>query len=298
VRIGKHYFHVRIRHKKELKIFLFWMIVLKLVTFLPPQPPRLVNITVSGVIPYDTVWAEKVYISGDVLVPKPFRVFVEPGTRVEFLVQDDQASGTARHGRLAGGNDTTATDEYERSHSSLTGTIIAHGATFTSASLEPGYADWSELLLFNGSVLNGSVVEYSRGGVILLEGNITVVNTISRYALWNCFEDRAGSTMEDDVAHHCWHSCIAVMTNGTTSIEAGEYYECYEGMYLAGSLKDVRDIMVHNSCIPLSVQSKGDKAIMLYNRFLSDKPQAEGGVFEGRLIYPSCPESAGASGED
>lgn len=296
MRIGKYYVHIRIRHKKAWKIVIFWAILLKLFTCMPFPPTRMVNATVSGVIPCDMVWAGQVFIAGDVLIPKPFKVEVEPGTRVLFMVQDSESAGTARRGNLTHENDTTATDGYEKEHASLMGTIIANGATFTSASPIPAYADWSELVLFNGSVLNNSVVEYSRGGVILLEGNITVVDTISRYALWNCFEDRVGVDFRNIVAHHCWHRCLAVMTNGTTSLDKGEFYECYEGMYLEGTLANATDILVHKSCVPLSVKRTEYKEIKLYNHFLSDKPTAEGGVFGHRLIYPSCPESSGASG--
>jgi hypothetical protein len=293
--IGRYHIGIRVRHKKAWKVFLFWMLVLKLFTYVPFFPARLVNATVSGVLPRDMIWAENVYIAGDVLIPKPFKVEVEPGTRVVFLVQDREASGRAKGDGMVSENDTTATDGYERTHASLMGTIIASGATFTSGAGEPGYADWSELVLFNGSVLNDSVVEYSRGGVILLEGNITVVDSISRYALWNCFEDRTGVTVQNSVAHHCWHRCFAVLTNASTAIEGGEFYECYEGLYLAGPLTNAAGIMVHKSCIPLSVEQTEHKEIMLFNKFMKTKPTAEGGVFEGRLIYPSCPESASSS---
>jgi hypothetical protein len=290
VRIGRHYVRIRVKHKKAWKIFLLCMLALKLVTFLPQDPPVLANATVSGPIPYDMVWAGTIRVSGDVLIPKPFKVVVEPGTRVEFLVQDDRRSGKAAADDLTSVNDTTATDLYEETHASLTGTIVANGALFTSAATVPGYADWSSLNLFNGSVLNDSVVEYTRGGVVFLGSNVTLVDTISRYSLWNCFEDRAGITFENAVAHHCWHRCLAVMTNGTTSVDGGEFYECYQGVYLAGSLKSHGGILVHKSCIPLQVEWKGDKEIMLNNRFIREGPTAEGGVFEGRLIYPSCPE--------
>jgi len=273
---------------------LFWMIIMKLLTLVPYSPARVANATVSGVIPQDMVWSGNIYVAGDVLVPPPFRIEIEPGTRVIFLVQDRESAGVVGRDDLTHENDTTATDFYERTHASLTGTIIASNVTFTSGAEEPGYADWSGLVLFNGSVLNDSVVEYSKRGVVLLGRNVSVVDTTSRYALWNCFEDRAGGVLRGSVAHHCWHSCVSVLANGTR-LEELTAYECYQGLYLGGSLLNITGVLVSKSCTPLKTERGGAEKIVLSNRFLKAKPTAEGGVFEGRLIYPSCPESSGAS---
>lgn len=249
-------------------------------------PVRVANATVSGVMARHAVWSGTIRVAGDVVVPPQFLLRIEPGTRVEFLVQDDQSAGPAMGGVVPGNiTDPTASGSYARTHSSLSARIVATNVTFTSAAAEPGYADWSELVLYNGSRLGGSTVEYTRGGVVLMGSNVTLTGVESQYALWNCLEDRGGGRVLDCDFHHCWHSCVD--SRGNLTMVGSTLQECREGVRLGAEPRELRSNLVIKVCEPLV---SGNLSVELGRGLLYvDKPvESEGGTYGGRLVYPVC----------
>lgn len=264
---------------------LFSLIVVLTVCHITP-PVEMHNAEVSGILPFDVVWSGVIFVDGDIFVPSLFTLTIKSGTKVFFRVQDVEGLGSGISNEIAiNASDPTATDEYEKTHSSLTAKIIANGTLFTSAAKDPSYADWSSLNLLDGSKIEGSTVEYTRNGVILI-GNVTIINTTSHHALWNCFEDQGVAVIVNSTAHHCWHSCIFLNGNNITTIRENELYECNIGIRFNNVSAFVSKNAMAQTCKPF-YGPRGDVQLSSNNVNIAG-PDSFGGTYRDRLIYPSC----------
>ncbi|MBR9689346.1 MAG: hypothetical protein GOV01_00405 [Candidatus Altiarchaeota archaeon] len=242
------------------------------------------NVTLSGIIASNMEWSGTIWISGDILVPATFTVNITPGTRVVFLSQDDENQGEVSSRLFENYTDPTASSEYEKSHSSLWAKIIADDVVFTSGAKEKGYADWSELRLFNGSIIQNSIIEYSRGGVIVFDGAL-VTDTVSRYSLWTCFDLRGGNVTKS-LAHHCWDVCVTATNNSV--FRDSSAYECLVGIHMEENAT-VKNNTISQSCTPINLVNESAKDFRELNKISITTPVSKEAVFEYRQVHPICP---------
>ena len=259
------------------------IIALSMMHILPPVEMR--DTSVSGILPYDVLWSGTILVEGDVLVPSFFTLRTKPGTRVVFQVQDSTKSGSAVRNEFASNmSDPTATDEYEQTHASLTARVVANGTTFTSGARKPGYADWSSLNLLDGSRLDGCLVEYNRGGIVVL-GNVSISGTEVHHSLWNCIETRGPLELSNSTVHHCWHNCI-LLAGENTSVRENEIRECYIGIQFMNVSAVVRNNAIGGIC-KLFYGPRGG-VDMGNNEVNLAEPDSFGGTYQDRIIYPAC----------
>lgn len=138
-------------------------------TFIPQTKA---DTTVSGWQLRAATWRGTIRVTGDVLVLPWLTLTIEPGTRVLFEKKPD-VPGTDwtefADAYIKDHDDQTGREGYGQSHYDLAAKMIALGTTeqpivFTSAQAQPEYADWDQLVLFNGSRLYQVEVSYAHNG--------------------------------------------------------------------------------------------------------------------------------------
>ncbi|MBR9680420.1 MAG: hypothetical protein GOU98_01190 [Candidatus Altiarchaeota archaeon] len=237
-----------------------------------------VNGTFSGIINANMNWSGTIYISGDLVVPPSFTIFISPGTKILFLNQDSEFHDNGRTS-LFNVSDPTNSKEYEVTHASLSAKIIGDGVIFTSAKEPKEYADWSDLTLFAGSILNNSIVEYSRGGIITNE-LVYLENITSRYNLWNCF-DVGGGIITKSRANNCWNHCYLIKSNSTITDSGANECNIGFGIYSNVTLKNIFVLNFCNNFTGDFSQYKNYKAASL----ISGTNASSEGIYGGRIIY-------------
>ncbi|HBY74004.1 MAG TPA: hypothetical protein DEG44_04965 [Candidatus Kerfeldbacteria bacterium] len=150
-----------------------------------------------------------------------------PGTRVEFErgedVVDSQWNKSADE-YIIDHNDPTGREGYKKSHYALYGTVFAQGTAaqpivFTSAQAKPDYADWDELILLRGSILDHVEVAYTHNGVNINSSDVRVMNSVIHDALWSCVDIfSTNNIVAYNEIYHCWHQAIGVKTVGENTI--------------------------------------------------------------------------------
>ena len=266
--------------KNKLNLIKWSLLVLFFLLFTSKYAPIIerVNGTFSGVINANMNWSGTVYISGDVVVPPSFTIWISPNTKVLFLNQDDERN-TEGKTSLLNASDPTESKEYEITHASLSAKIIGNHVLFTSAEETKEYADWSELTLFAGSILNNSIVEYSRGGVVT-KGDVYLENVTSRFALWNCFEVDGG-IINKSRAVSCWNHCFLIQSNSTIVDSGGNNCNIGFGIYANASFSN---LFILNSCNNFTgdfIYYENYKAASL----ISGANASGEGWYGGRVIY-------------
>gem|GEM_PF-6659301 len=239
------------------------------------------NGTFSGVIDANMNWSGTIYISGDVLIPPSYTLYISHGTSVLFLPGDNTNQGMEKVPLTNNFTDLTLGRNYEATHSSLSARIVADHVIFTSARGDKSSGDWSGLELFSGSVLNHSVVEYSRNGVIVYPNSI-VTNVTSRFALWNCF-DVKGGVVKKSRANNCWHHCLLVFGNSTVKNSGGSDCRVAFGIYGNSTLSE-------NFAVNFCANFSGDwKYYQKYkaSTLISEQGTQAEGFYESRKVY-SC----------
>lgn len=149
----------------------------------------------SGFLEDSEIWGGEILITGDINSNPDGNATLTllPGTRVVFTAhKDDQNSGRAKYdwfGEERG--DTTITEEYSKTHIEVNARIIAHGTRdkpiiFSSDAKNKTHYDWEHLSLYDGSILNHTIIEHARAGANTHGDNITIANSIIRHVLWGC----------------------------------------------------------------------------------------------------------------
>ncbi len=238
-----------------------------------------------------TTWQGEVRITRDTLVLPWATLTILPGTKVLFK-QNPQKPGRTwtkyaddfitRH------NDPTGTQEYQDAHFDITGRLIAVGTPqesiiFTSASADPDYADWSQLVLFSGSRLEYVEVSYAHNGVNIDGDGVTVRNSKIHDSLWSCIDIfSSNNVIEGNEVFHCWHQAIGVKAK--------------KGNVIARNV--VHDAQVGVNCEygadPAIVQNRFEDAFITPecpegqgNSIEEREPDTKGGTYQGKLIYPA-----------
>jgi len=185
------------------------------------------KITVSGHITKDETWSGTVRITGDIVIDPTVTLTILPGTRVLFAAgSDDQHTGVEVIEYYEGKLDPSSTLDYSQSHISIDvhpgGKIIARGTlenpiTFTSDSSKPNYADWEQIYLRSGSIVEYSIVEYGRGGIIA-DGDVTVSHNTFRNIFWVAIVTRGSPTVTHNEISSCGHGGIEAWGKGATPV--------------------------------------------------------------------------------
>ena len=185
------------------------------------------KITVSGHITKDETWSGTVRITGDIVIDPGVTLTILPGTKVLFAAgSDDQHTGGEAIEYYDGKLDPSSTLDYSQSHISIDvhpgGKIIARGMlenpiTFTSDSSKPNYADWEQIYLRSGSVVEYSIVEYGRGGIIA-DGDVTVSHNTFGDIFWVAIVTRGSPTVTHNEISSCGHGGIEAWGEGATPV--------------------------------------------------------------------------------
>jgi parallel beta-helix repeat protein len=131
-------------------------------------------------------------------------------------------------------NDPTRLKEYEDTHITISGKIIALGTKekpiiFTSASENPKIADWSGLGLAAGSRLDHVIVEYVRTPGV--DGDdVQITNSVFRHLMWGgiSLADNSPRIINNTI-YDCGHEGIDVH-GGEPYIENNFIYDCNVGI--------------------------------------------------------------------
>jgi len=185
------------------------------------------KITISGHITKDETWSGTVHITGDIVIDPGVTLTILPGTKVLFAAgSDDQHTGVEVIEYYEGKLDPSSTLDYSQSHISIDvhpgGKIIAQGTlenpiTFTSDSSKPNYADWEQIYLRSGSVVEYSIVEYGRGG-INADGDVTVSHNTFKNIFWVAIVTRGSPIVTHNEISSCGHGGIEAWGKGATPI--------------------------------------------------------------------------------
>ncbi|MBD3224594.1 MAG: TonB family protein [Caldithrix sp.] len=164
-------------HKRTLQykgvLYPFLLCIAVVVIFL--HSVRAQSVSISGqVITGDENWAGEVELTGDVVIDKGGRLFINPGTQVVIHPnRDDSRSG----------NDPGRTEIIVK------GVLVARGdidnkIVFTSSGTKKRMGDWLTINISNPSevsVIMYTVIEYAYNGITLKYSNPQIRNSIFRY---------------------------------------------------------------------------------------------------------------------
>jgi len=149
----------------------------------------------SGCISQDETWSGTIHVTGDIWVDEAATLTILPGTTVLVSAGRDDQNGGAEwvlDESIKEKLGPICTLDYDKSHSDITGRIIAVGRpdemiVFTSDSTKPSYADWAGIALRPGSRMEYCLVEYGgRIGIgvqsnIPQDDSVLISNCIVRY---------------------------------------------------------------------------------------------------------------------
>jgi len=214
-----------VKNKKLLAITVIFIIVVLLAGY-RANAPRSIG---------SEVWSGTVNVTGDLYVQPWATLTIEPGTVVRVSPSDDEPGFSTEI--LPDGfndNDPTRLKEYDETHITISGKIIALGTKespiiFTSASPDPRIADWSGLGLMDGSRLDHVVVEYVRTPGV--EGDdVEITNSVFRHSMWGGISlgDKSPRIINNTI-YDCGHEGLDVH-GGAPYIANNLIYECNTGI--------------------------------------------------------------------
>lgn len=265
------------------------IVVLLVLSLLPSKKS---NTTVAGYQFRSQVWSGKINVSGDIIFMPWAKLTVEPGTRVEFE-KGQEIADTAwtkwADAYIKDHNDPTGREGYNQSHYEITGKVIAIGTAqqpivFTSAQLAPEYADWDQLVLSSGSVLDNIELAYAHNGINIEGNNAAIKNSAIHDSLWSCVDVfGASNTIENNTISHCWHQAIGV--KGVKQANIIKNNRIHDAQLSVNCELGATPIIENNTikAAPLNPDcGDGNDNIAL------DTPHdTAGGTYGGKLIYPS-----------
>lgn len=258
-------------------------------------PPRLENATASGVTVRSQTWSGTVTVAGDVYFAPWATLTVTPGTTVRFEKQtgvDIEATGWTEgaDAYIKDNRDPTGREGYKASHFRVHGKILAIGTaeapiSFTSAQAGPEYADWDELSVTAGSVLDHVRLSYAHNGVTISGNNVSVTNSVIHDSLWSCVDVFATEVrISGNDIYHCWHQAVGTKVTGKIVVEGNYIHDANLGVNCElGSRPTIADNRFAAAPVSPDCGPATDNAI---ERRRAD---TEGGTFGGVLIYPAQP---------
>lgn len=218
---------------------------------------------------------------------------IAPGTVVRFAKGTD-IPGTPwspnADSYIKDHDDPTGRVGYGLGHHELYGKIVALGTreqpiVFTSAASEPGYADWSQIILATGSRMENVTVEYAHNGINVKGDDVVLRNIVVRDSLWSCIDVfGARAQLRGIEASHCWHQAVGFKADNGGSLEDAYLHDSNLAVNCEGGAQPVlRDLTVKAAPIAPSCPA-ATGTVQLPGS--SDTP---GGTYGGRLIYPAQP---------
>lgn len=237
-------------------------------------------------------WSGKITIAGDVIFMPWLTLVVDPGTRIEFEKGAD-IEGTDwtkwADSFIKDHNDPTGRKGYNKSHYEITGKIIAIGTPkepiiFTSSQEHPEYADWDELVLLNGSVLDNIELAYAHNGINIQGKNVIVEKSRIHDSLWSCVDIfSGGNIIKDNEIYHCWHQAIGIKkVKGSNIIKNNSIHDsqlsvnCELGATPIIEGNNIKAAPLNQDC-----------GAGLNNSVIEETPDVPGGTYQGQLIYPA-----------
>ena len=262
-------------------------------------PQSVSNVNVSGLHLRSQNWSGTITITGDTLFVPWVTLRIEPGTKILFDKNPDILNtpwAKFADAYITENNDPTGREGYNQSHFDLAAKIVAIGTkgqpiVFTSSQIKPEYADWDQLVLFGGSILDNVEVSYAHNGVYAgTDGApfdwgkvVKITNSSLHDSLWSCIDVwSANVIITNNEIYNCWHQAIGIKANGNDLIS---------------------DNNIHDSQLSVNCE-KGATPKIINNHFEAapinpDCPTGEGnvdigrvadtigGTYNGKLIYPS-----------
>lgn len=279
--------------KKRVFLYLIiGIIVLLFILFtgLSKFPKEVSNSNVFGINIQSQVWSSIIRITEDTTFAPWITLTIKPGTRILFEkktdVENTQWTKYADE-YIITHNDPTGKEGYEASHYYLAGKINAIGTKenpiiFTSAQKKPEYADWDQLVLFRGSILDNVELSYAHNGANLDGNKVVIRNSRLHDSLWSCVDIfSVDNVIDNNEIYHCWHQAIGVKAQGKNTIKNNFVHDALLGVNCEnGANPNIADNSFKNADI--TPECNADKK----NKIEVGKPDTEGGTYNGKLIYP------------
>ena len=261
------------------------------------EVPQYSFVSKSGEITSDEIWSGEIYITGDIFVTEGVTLTILPGTKVIFSAHsDDQHIGNevpldewiARH------DDPTWTLEYSQSHCCLSvSKLIARGTAdemiiFTSDSENPDGADWEQIHMGPGSIVEYCIAEYARGALDVAENtgdSVLISNNILRHNLWTALTIHKGSlstVINNTIYDSGGHQGIAVEDDAI--IENNEIKNCKAGIITSGINPTLKNnILIDNDC---GIYIVGNSTPTIEGNIISSPNGAQNDwTYRGKSIY-------------
>ena len=212
-------------NKKLLIIPIIIVILLVAIIFFIKKPGFIGN----------EIWSGTINVTKDLTVHPWATLTIEPGTTIYISpVYNSPKFSTEVLPDGFNDDDPTRLKEYDGTHITITGKIIALGTKekpiiFTSAAENPKIADWAQLNLDDGSRLDYVIVEYLR--TTSANGDdIEITNSIFRHSMWGgiSLADKSSRIINNTI-YDCGHEGLAVQ-GGEPYIANNFIYECNVGI--------------------------------------------------------------------
>ncbi len=255
------------------------------------SPTKIADTSRSGLELRSQIWNGTIHITGDIIFLPWATLTIEPGTKILFEKNPD-IPGTPwtkyADDFITKHNDPTGHEGYNQSHFDMYAKIIARGTAaapiiFTSAQPKPEYADWDQLVLHGGSILNHVDVSYAHNGINVGGDNVTITNSRSHDSLWSCIDIFSlKNRIENNEVYHCWHQAIGLKAGGPNLIKNNFLHDAQLGVNCENGANPTIENN-HLEAAPLSP----DCGEGVGNANIDRPHDVAGGTYEGKLIYPS-----------
>jgi len=263
---------------------------------LPPK--EMTDSSISGFQFRSQTWSGNIRITEDTTFLPWTTLTVLPGTKVLFerTNQDNMNQDNINETDwtewaddfIKSHNDPTGKKGYLRTHYFLYGKINATGTEdatiiFTSAQSMPEYADWDQLILIDGSILDNVEVSFSHNGVNVNGNNLYIGNSKIHDSLWSCVDIfSTGNTIENNEIYHCWHQGIGVKVKGPNTIKNNYVHDSQ----LSVNCENNANPTIEDSRFVAAPLSPGCKQAS-NNTNIERSRNVKGGTYDGILIYPA-----------
>src|SRR3989338_7813891 len=249
------------------------------------------NEKVSGIIIRPQLWDGNITVVGDVFVVPWISLTIAPGTIILFE-KDTDIEGTDwtkwADDYIIEHNDPTGKEGYGESHFEIAAKIIAMGTKenpiiFTSAQTKKEYADWDQLVLFSGSILENVDLSFAHNGINLDGEGVVIKNSIIHNSLWSCIDVfSTDNLIEGNEVYHCWHQAIGFKAPGKNVVKGNDIHDSQLSVNCEfGANPEVKDNRFKSA--PYNPDCPENPT----NEIIGGSADTDGGTYNGLLVYPS-----------